>query len=246
MLGNGAGEWKVTVTELNGDQDRAAGRRRDRDKYRDKYRDREKRGKERKAVRVRRSGWQKSPDSMNRNGALLRLDRVAADTPFSKSSSAPTIDLHGPWGRLPRNCSLTRSPHHDPLVRWTPSVSYLQSSFSVIIANQSRLTWDDYIPLHPLASSRISGFTKTGTLLVFRVFRASENQGFSKYKRSDGFRERETSIDASTKAELTRIFASRGWIVIRALSIVLERINCLVASCTRITCYTLSDTREAY
>lgn len=108
--------------------------------------------------------------------------------------------------------------------------------------NQPRFTRHDYIASMLHASLAL----KTGgTLLIFRVFRASENQGFSKHKRSDGF-QRETSIDASAKAELTWIFASRGWIVIRALSIVLDRINCLVSGYTRITRYMPSNTRETY
>lgn len=53
-----------------------------------------------------------------------------------------------------------------------------------------------------------------------------------------------TSIDARTKAELTWIFASRGWIVIRVLSIVLDRINRIVSSYPRITWYMLSNARE--
>lgn len=40
------------------------------------------------------------------------------------------------------------------------------------------------------------------------------------------------------------IALDRGWIVIRVLSIVLDRINCIVFSCARITWYMLSNTRN--
>lgn len=61
-----------------------------------------------------KAGGKRSPDLMNRNRPLFRFDRVA-DTTFSKSSSAPTIDLHG--GGSPGTAQ-----SRDPLVQQTPSV----------------------------------------------------------------------------------------------------------------------------